>query len=275
MTASPAGATWSIAAADSATGEVGVAIASCVPGEILGEIDEPLVPVVLQPGVSAAVTQAQLNVDAPRRIVELTDAGATPSEIIDDLTSGDYDELAPLRQHAVAAVTGEVAAATGADNPDVALDAQGDGVSAQGNLLVDAAVVDDALAAFEATRRDGEPLADALVAGLAAGATAGGDRRCGTTSALFAQLAVAGPDDGPATPSTLLTVLVDDDNGDDPVQILVDAHASGERGVIDRRTTARAGGSAVLATTATAAGLLLVAGVIAWRRGIGSRAARR
>ncbi|MCP4225300.1 MAG: hypothetical protein GY773_18330, partial [Actinomycetia bacterium] len=50
--ASPAEATWSIVAADAESDEVGAVIASCVPVEILGRVEEPLVPIVVIPGVA-------------------------------------------------------------------------------------------------------------------------------------------------------------------------------------------------------------------------------
>lgn len=65
-------------------------------------------------------------------------------------------------------------------------------VAAQGNILVSGAVVDDAIAAFEAA--EGE-LADRLLAGLLAGADAGGDSRCGDQTATAAALLVARPAD--------------------------------------------------------------------------------
>jgi hypothetical protein len=94
-------------------------------------------------------------------------------------------------------------------------------VAAQGNILVSDAVVDDAIAAFEAA--EGE-LADRLLAGLLAGADAGGDSRCGDQTATAAALLVARPadsvyahtdgsvfgvdPDATAVPSVFVSVLV-------------------------------------------------------------------
>ena len=133
---SPADATWSIVAVDPETAEVGAAIASCVPAEFLGQPSQPLVPLVLIPGTAVAVTQAQLNLDVPDRIAELVAVGATPDEIIADLTAEEFDEVAPLRQHAVVALPTEVAAFTGSETEADSLDRQGPSVSVQGNLLV-------------------------------------------------------------------------------------------------------------------------------------------
>jgi uncharacterized Ntn-hydrolase superfamily protein len=272
--AGPAGATWSIVAADTETGEVGAAIASCVPGEVLGGLDEPLVPIVLAPGTSAAVTQAQLNLDAPDRIVSLTASGAKPDEIIDGLIDEGFDGLAALRQHAVAATTGDVAAYTGAETNPEALDAQGSAVSVQGNLLAGTAVVDDALARFEDERAAGRSLADALVAGLAAGSAAGGDRRCDDQTALFAQVVVASPDDDPTSPATLLTVVVDEGDGQNPVFLLAEAYEDGNRGVIEAGQGSTASSVFRIVVLAIAVAMTIVA-IYLFRRGLGSRSARR
>lgn len=274
LTAGPAGATWSIVATDPDTGEVGAAIASCVPAEVLGVLDQPLVPIVLTPGTSAAVTQAQLNLDAPGRITELTATGATPAEIIEGLIDPEFDEVAPLRQHAIAATNGDVAAYTGADTNPEARDAQGEAVSVQGNLLADQMVVDDALARFEEDRSAGGSLADALVAGLAAGSSAGGDRRCDDQTALFAQVVVAAAGDDPATPSTLLTVVVDEGDGQNPVALLVGAYENGDRGVIEGGR-ASAGSSTFRVVVLLAAAVMIGVGVYAFRQGLGSVGARR
>ena len=274
VAASPAEATWSIVAADPETGEVGAAIASCVPAEVLGGLDRPLVPIVLTPGTSAAVTQAQLNLDAPERIAELTATGATPAEIIEGLTDSDFDELAPLRQHAVASTTGEVAAFTGADNNPEALDAQGDAVSVQGNLLAATAVVAEALARFEEDRATGRSLADALVAALDAGSNAGGDRRCADQTALFAQVVVAEPGDEPSAPATILTVVVDEGDGQNPVVLLAEAYENGDRGLIEAGQGS-ADSARFRVVVLVVAALMLVAGWFAMRRGLGSVRARR
>lgn len=72
--ADPAAATWSIVAVDDDSGDVGVAIASCVPYDVIGNPDEAAVPVVLDPGRAAAVTQAQFDIEAR----PLAFAGSSP-----------------------------------------------------------------------------------------------------------------------------------------------------------------------------------------------------
>ncbi len=178
-------ATWSVVAVDSETGEVGVAVASCVGFEVTA------VP-VLVPGVGAAASQANISAPSGERFVDALVGGATASEAIEVVLAA--DDAPDDRQFGVVVLDGGGAGWTGADTLDVALDrrtANGT-VSVQGNTLVSDGVVDAVIAAFEAT--EGE-LADRLVAGLVAGADAGGDSRCGEQTATAAALIVARPGD--------------------------------------------------------------------------------
>ncbi len=259
--ASPASATWSVVGVDSETGEVGVAIASCVPADALGDLNETLVPVVLIPDVGAGVTQAALFPAAAVRIRELVEIGRTPEEIVGNLVGEEFDPDSALRQHAVVTFTDEAAGFTGAENSPTALDSQAKGVSVQGNILVSESVVDDALAAFIATAD--APLAERLVAALVAGGEAGGDSRCGDQTALFAQLAVAKPSDKPFTPSILLTVGRPE-GGESPVVALERAYRSGERQLTDAPATNGAGQGIGLIALALAL-LMIPAGVMYWR----------
>ncbi|MEM9132545.1 MAG: DUF1028 domain-containing protein [Actinomycetota bacterium] len=274
--AGPADATWSIVAVDPESGEVGAAIASCVDGAILGEPTQTLVPVVLVPAVGAGVSQGQLDAGAPRRIGDLLNLGTEPEAIVVALTDLEADPLAEVRQHAVVTLDGpEVAAHTGTELNPAALDRQGETVSVQGNLLVDDAVVDDTQAAFEAARDEGAPLAGALVAALQAGADAGGDLRCEDQTALFAQVAVAGDGDDPVRPSILLTVLVADGDGTNPVDELSAAWAEGRRGLLDMAEPPDGTGPWFRIVVFVVAAAMILGAYVAWSRGIGSRAARR
>lgn len=274
VVAAPAGATWSVVAVDPETGEVGAALASCVPPSILGRPDTPLVPIVLVPGEGAAVTQGELNLTAPNRIIELIKAGAAPSDIVGDLVRPEFDAAAPTRQHAVVSTAG-AAAWTGPELSPQALDRQGADASAQGNLLVSDDVVTAALAAFEDSRAGGGQLRDALVAGLVAGSGQGGDRRCPDQTALFAQVAVARPGDDPQHPTTLITVTVDQGDGQNPVTLLADAMAEGRTGLIEAGTGQSGLGRVVQIAALVAATAMAVGGVMLVRRGLGSTRARR
>ncbi len=178
-------ATWSIVGADPDTGEVGVAVASCVGFEVTS------VP-VLVPGVGAAASQADISTGSGERFADALESGASAQAVIDAVVAA--DDRPDDRQFGVVVVGGGAAGWTGADNLAVAADrrtADGAG-AAQGNIVVSEAVIDATLAAFDAT--DGE-LADRLLAGLLAGADAGGDSRCGEQTATAAALLVATPGD--------------------------------------------------------------------------------
>jgi len=183
--AAAAQATWSVIAVDEDTGEVGVAVASCVGFEVT------VVP-VLVPGVGAGASQANISRPSGQRMVDALVNGASAQEVIDSVVAA--DDGTDERQFSVVVLGDGGAGWTGGDTLDVALDKRSDDgtVSAQGNILVSEDVVDSALAAFNAA--DGS-LADRLVAALVAGADAGGDSRCGDQTATAAALVVARPGD--------------------------------------------------------------------------------
>jgi uncharacterized Ntn-hydrolase superfamily protein len=100
--------------------------------------------------------------------------GLSAEESIADLT--DADGQRGLRQVGMVDRQGQAAAFTGADCYEWAGHIVGDGFACQGNILVPGTV--EAMAAeFEKARRGPGELADWLVAALAAGQAAGGDRR--------------------------------------------------------------------------------------------------
>lgn len=284
-TAAPASATWSIVAVDPETGRVGAVMASCVPAGVLGNSDETLVPIVLVPGQAAAVAQGTINPESPVGLRQLLTDGATPRETIDALL--EIDDQPTARQFGIATIdpTASAVAYTGENvelergdrtlTPTESQAAEGNSVaiSVQGVLLADQAVLDRSLSAVSEALGDGEPLEEALVAGLVAGSEAGGDRRCGEQTALFAHLVVAEPDDDPSRPSVLLTVTVDEGDGQNPVPELATALAAGESGWVDIGLNDPLG---IPRTAVFAVGTLLaIAAFFTIRKGMGSPAARR
>jgi uncharacterized Ntn-hydrolase superfamily protein len=174
LASTPAHATYSIVAADTATRETGGAGTSCLSGSdvfiIYGGV----------PGVGTVHAQAQYNANGLREGVRLLEQGAAPADILATLTSDAFDPLASVRQYAVVDVSGRVAAFTGADDGVYAGDRRGQAgtfvYSVQGNILTGRAVVDQAADAFEAGGCD---LPERLMRALEAGAANGqGDRRC-------------------------------------------------------------------------------------------------
>lgn len=167
-------ATWSIVAADPATGQVGGAVTSCV-----GALDTVVVYGGV-PGVGAVHAQAQLSTAGRDEAMRLLAKGASPEEIITAITAMGFDANAALRQYGVVDLQGRAAAWTGQGNTDWAGDQQGQVQgftwSAQGNILTGPEVIDQTVAGFQA---DGCDLAERLMRGLEAGADHGaGDSRC-------------------------------------------------------------------------------------------------
>ena len=175
LLATPAHATWSIVAADPASGEIGGAGTSCV-----GRLD---VSVIYggAPGMGAVHAQAQLNRAGRDEAVRLLELGESPEAIITALSDPEFDAGAASRQYGVVDLQGRAAAWTGASNGDWAGDVQGvaDGIvySAQGNILTGEGVVSRTADSFDAGGSC--DLAERLLVALTAGEADGeGDGRC-------------------------------------------------------------------------------------------------
>jgi len=199
-------ATWSIVAVDPDTRQVGIAGASCIAGSegITG----------LVPGRGVIAAQAFTSFEGRDIAVQMLDSGASPAQVIDSITSRDFDswwffDLYPWRQYGVAALGFDEASGnfTGTSTLDWSGGAAGHGFSVQGNTLYGPEVVEQALVQFEATAAGCSSLADRLMAALVAGSAQGGDRRCERQlAALSAFIMVARPDDDPERPYLRLVV---------------------------------------------------------------------
>ncbi len=205
--------TWSIAAADPATGDVGVAVASCVP-ELHADGVAALVP-----GHGVAAVQASWDLTNRNRVFDALREGLSAQEVIDRVADPAADSVLGRRQYGVATIHGgsvQVAGFTGEDilarNSDPENDSWAGimadpsmGVTSQGNTLVGPPVVSDPLAAFQRHDPAGRnTLPDRLMRALEAGAIAGGDVRCNDeqvvqTAATAAILVARGGDDPYAT----------------------------------------------------------------------------
>jgi len=179
--------TWSVVGVDPATGDVGVAMASCVP-ETLADAVAALVP-----GHGAAAIQAAWDLTNRNRVYDALREGLSAQEIIDRVADPAVDSGLTRRQYGVATIDGatvRVAGFTGegilARNNDperpawagIMSDASM-GVTSQGNTLVGPEVVAGPLAAFQRHDLAGRnTLPDRLMRALEAGAIAGGDVRC-------------------------------------------------------------------------------------------------
>src|SRR5918994_1720624 len=158
-------ATFSIAACDLEARQWGVAVQSKFLS--VGSV----VPWA-EPGVGAIATQAYANPRYGPNGLALLREGKSAQEAVDELTAADDGRA--NRQLGIVDAKGRAATYTGAECYDWAGGRTGDGYAAQGNILVSADTVDALAEPFEATSG---PLAQRLLASLAAGQAAGGDRR--------------------------------------------------------------------------------------------------
>ena len=162
--------TYSIVARCAETGQFGIAVASrfFAVGALVPHI---------RGRAGAVATQAFVN---PLWGIEGADrlaAGEPPQAILADLRARDAGQA--QRQAHMIDAEGRIAGHTGAECVNWAGASAGENVSVAGNMLAGPEVVERAREAFE---RDSGPLFERLMAGMEAGAAAGGDKR-GTQSA--------------------------------------------------------------------------------------------
>jgi uncharacterized Ntn-hydrolase superfamily protein len=167
--------TWSILARDE-QGRFGVAIASRF--FAVGALC-----VHTRRGVGALSTQALMNPLYGARGMDLLAAGRTPAEVVDTLTSADAGR--EQRQLHVLPATGAPVAWTGGSCVDWCGHRLAEDFSVAGNMLAGPQVVEATAQAFIAAR--GQDLAERLLAALAAGEAAGGDKRGKQAAALRIQ----------------------------------------------------------------------------------------
>lgn len=165
--------TWSIIARD-ASGEFGIAIASkfFAVGALCPHA---------RSGVGALATQALVNpLYAAPSLADMAE-GIDPALIIARLTAA--DDGRDHRQLHMINANGKSAAYTGAACIDWCGHMAGAGFSIAGNMLAGPNVIAATAAAYEAT--EGLPLAERLIAAMAAGDAAGGDKRGKQAAALL------------------------------------------------------------------------------------------
>jgi uncharacterized Ntn-hydrolase superfamily protein len=166
--------TWSIIAKNSATGQIGIAVATKF--FAVGA----RVPHVAA-GVGAIATQALVNPYYGIDGVRLLREGKNPHDIIAALIA--VDDGRDSRQLHIMDVQGRIAAHTGKDCVDWCGHLEGDGFSIAGNMLAGAQVLDETAKAYAAGRE--LPFPRRLIAALRAGETAGGDKRGKQSAALL------------------------------------------------------------------------------------------
>jgi uncharacterized Ntn-hydrolase superfamily protein len=125
-----------------------------------------------EPHVGAIATQAWANPRYGPDGLALLRQGLTAAEVVERLVAGDAGRAE--RQVGVVDAHGGAASHTGAGCMDWAGHRTGEGYAAQGNILVGRETVDALAETFELSSG---PLAERLIACLAAAQAAGGDRR--------------------------------------------------------------------------------------------------
>jgi uncharacterized Ntn-hydrolase superfamily protein len=134
-----------------------------------------------EPEVGAVATQAWANLAYRPDGLALLREGRAADEVVRTLVGA--DDGRSHRQVGVVDAYGRAATYTGSDCLEWAGGTTGPGYAAQGNILVSAATVDALAATFEGSAR--RPLAERLLACLAAADAAGGDRRGRQSAALL------------------------------------------------------------------------------------------
>jgi uncharacterized Ntn-hydrolase superfamily protein len=162
--------TFSIAAVDPRTGEVGVAVTTRVPCVGNG------VPWV-RAGVGAVATQANTRTAYGDELLDAIASGASPAEALSRLLAA--DSSATSRQVGVIARDGRSAQHTGSGASAWAGHRAGVNYVAQGNILVGPEVLEAVAKSFESSEGEPRHLADRLIDALAMGQASGGDRRHG------------------------------------------------------------------------------------------------
>ena len=166
--------TWSIVARDPATGQIGIAVATCA-FAVGGRVP------YVRTGVGAVASQAFVNPFYGPRGLDLLAGGASAVETVAALVGSDTGR--GDRQVHVLDGAGRLAAHTGADCVPWCGHILREEFSVAGNMLAGPAVIEDTAATFAATA--GEPLHARLLAGLVAGEKAGGDKRGRQSAAIL------------------------------------------------------------------------------------------
>jgi uncharacterized Ntn-hydrolase superfamily protein len=166
--------TWSIIARDSATGQIGIAVATkfFAVGARVPHIAA---------GIGGVATQALVNPYYGIDGLKLLRKGAEPRDIIKTLIAADSGR--ETRQLHVMDARGRIASHTGRDCVDWCGHIEGAGFSIAGNMLAGPRVLDNTAKAYA----DGKtlPFAQRLIAAMRAGEAAGGDKRGKQSAALL------------------------------------------------------------------------------------------
>jgi uncharacterized Ntn-hydrolase superfamily protein len=199
--------TFSIAAIDPRTGEVGVAVTTRNPCVGNG------VPWVRK-GVGAVATQASTRTEYGYELLDMMERGIAPRVALDSLLA--KDPGADSRQIGVIGIDGRSAQhSRQVDSVPYTGTRSGPTYAIQGNTLAGREVLDAVEATFRASDGKNRQLADRLIEALNAGHVLGGDRRWGEMQS--AAVIVADPRPGMARRQDGQTVFINVCEHADPV----------------------------------------------------------
>jgi uncharacterized Ntn-hydrolase superfamily protein len=131
-------------------------------------------------GVGAVATQSFAEITYGNRGLELLESGMSPQEAVESLVSA--DDMRDHRQVGIVSADGRSATFTGADCFEHAVGLSGENFAAQGNILTSPYVPEAMATAFTSGAGN---LASRLLASLAAGQEAGGEKRGMESAALL------------------------------------------------------------------------------------------
>ncbi|MGI9116462.1 MAG: DUF1028 domain-containing protein [Gaiellales bacterium] len=173
--------TFSVAAWDRETGDLGAAVASkfLAVGAVVPWVEA---------GVGAIATQAHANLAYGRDGLELLRGGAPAQAAVDALTAADDGRA--MRQLGLVDATGRAVTYSGDECPDWAGGIVVDGAAIQGNILTGPEVVEAMALAWR--EHEGAEFPDRLLRVLLEGDRAGGDRRGRQSAAILVKRAGAG-----------------------------------------------------------------------------------
>ena len=198
--------TFSIAAIDPRTGEVGVAVTTRVPCVGNG------VPWV-RVGVGAVATQANTRTEYGAELLDALAKGESPSDALKRLLAA--DTASASRQIGVIDIKGRSAQHTGTRANAWAGGRAGTNYVTQGNILVGPEVLEAVARSFESSEGQPRHLADRLIDAIAAGHALGGDQRHGLRQS--AAVVVADPRPGRSRRTDGLTANISVCENPDPV----------------------------------------------------------
>jgi uncharacterized Ntn-hydrolase superfamily protein len=176
--------TFSIAAIDPRTGEVGVAVTTRVPCVGNG------VPWVRK-GIGAVATQANTRTEYGTELLDALARGEAPDAALKRALAADSGFQS--RQVAVISIDGRSAQHTGTGPNAWAGHRAGKNYVTQGNILVGPEVIEAVAKSFEASEGTPYHLADRLITALNAGFVLGGDKRHGLRTSAAVVVADARP----------------------------------------------------------------------------------